>query len=237
MDKKVLVENKKYDDKEDLEITKTAEAKVNNQGIFVVLLVTFIVMLVAAVLAINNYYKNKDTNNILEVNNSKNKITIVNNETVSKTIDNDTFSKEKEIVLENIDTIELITNKDSEENSIIHYNVKYNITKNDFWRNLYANSDSEVLVRFSYSYDGKEWNFINNVLSTTLSTLNPLVGNYYDVAGMETNIKVATNYELEVEPGSAKKIYWRSETVFQKDKSLSEAKNYVSTFKIEYQDN
>lgn len=239
MNKKVTtIQKKRYDDQEDLEIKKIAYLKTNSQKVlFCVLLVLFGIMLGTAILSITKYYSQKRNNSIIEISNSNNKITIVNNETISKTIHKSLFTNDKEIVLENIDTLELIANKDNDTNSVIQYNVKYNIIKNEFWNNLFANSDSEVLVRFSYSLDGKNWNYINNVLSTANSTINPLVGNYYDVAGLETKIRVATNYELAVEPGEAKKIYWRSETIFQKGKNIDSEKKYNASFKIEYQDN
>ena len=143
----------------------------------------------------------------------------------------------KYLVIEKINTVKFKTNDNSKENGLIKFDVKYDISVNDFIRNGISSNDSDLLVRFSYSYDKEEWNYINNVISTTESTINPLMGNYYDIAGIKTNLNVVTNYEITSEPGKSKTMYWRCETYIKNNQKEDFNHNIKANFKIEYKEN
>jgi len=61
------------------------------------------------------------------------------------------------------------------------------------------------------------------------------MGNYYDVAGLNTNLKIATNYEMKAESNDAK-MYWRIETIIKNPKKKEINNNLKANFKIEYKD-
>lgn len=243
MNKKVdnLVK-KEIDDKEDLEIKNIAYLRVSSQKILLyVLIFLFVIMLGTSIMFIKKYYVSKELNNnfseTIEINNYRNNVLITNNGEIKENITNTTFKNNKEYVIERVNAIKLTTNEKAETDGIIKYDVKYNIEKNDFLRNEYSTNDSEVLVRFSYSFDNEEWIYINNVISTTESTLNVLMGNYYDISGMVTNLKIATNYEMSSAPGETITMYWRSETIFKNKKDIELNKNIEANFKLEYKGN
>ncbi len=183
-----------------------------------------------------SYYEKENAiqnGEIVEINNNKISATIVNCGDIFKTINNDAFAGENEIIVENINSIEAIAN--NEDNAKIKINVKYNIIENNFSNNLIASNNSEVLVRFSYSYDQENWTYVNNVISTNTSNISPLIGNNYDIAGLNTTLNVASNFEIEVNNKTKTKIYWRSETIFKKLNNNENDKNLKANFAIEYQ--
>ena len=243
MNKKVSksdVKKNKYDDKEDLEIKKVAYTNSKSQTfLFYSLVIIFIIMLCYMTYTITNHYINKKQRKteVIEVNYNKNKVMIINNGQIKESINNDSFANtENEIVIERINSIELISNKNATEKPRISYNVKYKINKNTFNRNLYSTSNSNLLVKFSYSLDCENWTYINNVISTPDSTINPLVGNFYDIAGYETTLNVITNLRLEAEKNGSNKVYWRSETVFKKLDSKNIDDVLDANFMIEYKE-
>lgn len=241
MDKKDSIIKKEVDDKEDLEIQKIAYKNESNQILLYFLVFLFCVMLGTTISFINSYYRNKNEENKLletiEVKSDKNQVLITNNGEINEQISEQSFKEDDDILIEKISTIELITNKNADKEGIIKFNVKYNIIKNDFLRNEYASNKSDILVRFSYSFDNEKWTYINNVISTSESTLSPLMGNYYDVSGIKSNLNIATNYELFSKPGEKIKMYWRSETTFKNNSKNKEIKEFAANFKIEYKDN
>ena len=115
----------------------------------------------------------------------------------------------------------------------ININVKYNITNNEFRNQTLASTNNDVLVRFMYSYDNENWEYINNVISTTDSTLNPLMGSYYDISGLTTNLKVVTNMEIKNKVGKTTTMYWKCETLL-KNISDNINKNISADFIVEY---
>ena len=87
-----------------------------------------------------------------------------------------------------------------------------------------------------YSYDNKNWEYVNNVISTTNSTLNPLMGSYYDISGLKENLKVLTNFEVNNKIDTTTTIYFKCETLI-KNIEDSIGKNIKAEFKVEYADN
>lgn len=237
MNKRELeVKKSKYDDKEDIEIKKIAYSK-NNNILLYILMFIFIFALCFTTSKIVSKYINKYRNNteIVEISKYKNRVLIVNNGEIKETIDNNSFKQNDEIVIEKINTIEYIPNKNATEDNSILYDIKYSINENSFKRNLVSNKKSQVLVRFSYSIDGKTWNYINNVISTTNSTLDSLIGNYYDISGLITNLNIITGKKLDIE-NNVNKVYWRSETIFQKDEEEYIGGIFDANFKIKYRE-
>jgi len=238
MDKKVF-NQKKYDDKEDLEIKKIAHSKYFfPRVLIVVLILLFLAMIIISTLFINNYFKKPNTLNndgeIIEITNSKNNIVINNNGKIQEKIDNNRF-KNGNLVIEKINTIELFTDDSSEDG--VNFDVKLLLLENDFNKNEISKNDSNLLVRFSYSYDNKNWTYIKNVIRTSNSTLNPLMGNYYDIAGLETTLNINTNFKLKTIKGNNNKMYWKAEFVIKnKDKGKID-NNLIGNFKLVYKDN
>ena len=237
-------DNKKsviYDDKEDKNIEKIANSKKNDPThkiLLIILIILFVLTLFISVSYIITYKNDKNNPNngeIIEIKTKSANISIVNNGFVREKIDDQKFLEEKEYVVENINTIELIPTDD--ENNKVNYDIKYNIIKNDFKLNNIPSNNSEVLVKFSYSYDKEEWLYVNNVISTTNSNISPLIGNNYDIAGMLTTLNVATNVELATNDKKTSKIYWRSETIFKNLEEVTESKEFNANFNIEYKSN
>lgn len=243
MNKKEQVEKEvKQDDIEDLEIKKVAYEKNNSQKILLYALTTlFFIMLSISIIFINNYYKNKNQSSkdseFIEINNYKNNALITNHGEINKKITKDSFEEDEDLVIERINSIELLTNKNAKKDGVITFDVKYKLLKNSFNRNEYAHNNSNLLVRFSYSFDNEEWTYVKNVISTSNSTLSPLMGNYYDVAGINSVLKVATNYELTSKPGESIKMYWRSETIIKNNQNSEVTNELVANFEIEYKNN
>lgn len=242
MNKKVNKKEVIYDDREDIEISEVANQKNDSQIILLpVLIIIFFLVLGCSLLFINSYYQNKlndeESKEVIKINNKKNNIFITNNELIKQKIVNESFKNNKDITIEKINFIELVTANDANESGTITFDIDYEIIKNDFENNVFATNDSDVLVRFSYSYNKNDWTYINNVISTNNSTLSPLMGNYYDIAGLKTNLNIVTNLELNSEPGESKIMYWRSETIFKYNKNKKFDNEYEAKFKIEYNSN
>ena len=242
MNKKVnksALKNNCYE--EDLEITKVAYMQNPAQNILLyVLTCLFCIMLGTSIVFISSYYYKKiDSNNIekVEVAIKKSNLLITNLGEINETITKNSFINNTNYTIERINTLELETKKDAEDNGEIQFNVIYGIYNNEFPRNGYATNNSDVLVRFSYSYDGVHWTYIKNVISTSDSTLSPLMGHFYDISGLQTNLRVATNYKVSSSPGEKVTMHWRSETIFKYNKSETLNKKYNANFKIEYESN
>ena len=84
-----------------------------------------------------------------------------------------------------------------------------------------------------YSYDNENWEYVNNVISTTNSTLNPLMGSYYDISGLVENLKVLTNFEINNKKDTTTIVYFKCETLF-KNIEDNIGKNIYAEFKVEY---
>ncbi len=238
MNKKV-VKQKKYDDNEDATIKEVAYYQNSSQIVLlVVLILLFGFTLFCSLVYIGRYYKNINYKNgeIVEINNAKNDAVIVSMGKFSHKITADDITNDKELIYENIASISLSTKKDSTSDGNVFFDVRYNISKNNFNYNNIATNDSDLLVRFAYSYDNENWTYISNAISTTNSTLLPLMGNYFDIAGITNNLKVLTDYNLSVKPGDNKKMYWKSETYVNKN-SRNLNKEFEIEFKIEYKGN
>lgn len=239
MNKKVRKEEAINDIQEDLEIKNIAHKKVSQYFLLLILIVIFGVTLFSSLFYIFDYYNKKNTKDynteIIEINNNKNSVLIVNTGDISQNV-SDINSEKEEYVIEKIDSIILSTNSDSDSDGKITFDIKYEILENNFLNNAVSKNDSDLLVRFSYSYDNENWNYVNNVISTTESTINPLMGNYYDIAGFVTNLKVKTNYELTSKPGETVKMYWKSETIIL-NKEENKDNKITAKFKIDYKSN
>lgn len=232
---------KLYDDKEDLEIRRVAYLKNSAQKFLLCsIILLFVIMLGISLLFINNYYKsssrNKYNGEIIEVKELYNNILINNNGKIEEIITSESFKNDKNLVIEKINTVELSTNKDAKSNGIIKFDVKL-VLNNDFEKNEISTNDSDLLVRFSYSYDKMNWTYINNVVRTSSSTLKPLMGNYYDVAGLQTILNISTNFELKANAGKSSKMFWRAEFVIKNKKDENIKNNLKGNFKLEYKDN
>ena len=118
----------------------------------------------------------------------------------------------------------------------IYFNVKLNIDKNDFNHNALATTNSELLMKISYSYDNENWTYINNVLQTNNTTITPLMGNYYDIAGIESEIRISTKKELTAKLNESKKMYWKIETIIKKQNKEHVENNLQMNFYLEYED-
>lgn len=216
-------------------MNKKVEKNEANKFLLVVLSLLFCFTLYITLNYVGKYYYNqkpKDNEEIIEVKTEKISASIINSGTIKQTISEDSFGDKKEIIIETIDSIEVLSNEDKE--NIFNYNVRYDITKNDFHANTILSNRSEVLVRFSYSYDNKEWIYINNAITTNTSNITPLIGNNYDIAGLITKLNVATNFEIKANNKNATKMYWRSETIFKNLDNLEDAKELNANFTIEY---
>lgn len=235
---------KKYDDKEDNTIKEVAEFKDNSSNyskiIFCVLIMILGFSIANLFISFNSYKKSKldfmPNDNTIEIKRHKDNILIINNGIIEEKITNDNYNKDGNYMIERIVSIEIKSNKNGED-SKAQYNLKYNILENEFNKNALPSTDSEVIVRYSYSHDLKEWNYINNVLSTNESTINPLMGKAYDISGIKDNLKIATNATIEAKDGESNIIYWKSETIFKKKNNKSINNNFKANFKIDYIEN
>jgi len=236
--KKSIIElPKKIDGTEDLDITYVANDDGSSNYLLYVLTFLFIIVLISSIIFIKNYNKvesninNTSYNETIEINTNKGNITIANNY-IEEKITNNNFNENGEYIIEKTNYIKY----NSLDENPINYNVRYTIITNDFSINSYSTNDSEVLVRFSYSYDNENWNYINNSISLTDNVLNPLMGNFYDIAGLEETLNVITGNELNKKNNI---VYWRSETIFKKKSKKEQElnKEYKADFKIEYNGN
>ena len=226
---------------EDLEIKKVVYFR-NSQQILllVILVVLFTLTFFCTLVYIGKYYEAKfiidsDTN-IMEYKTKDNSVLITNNGEIDKTIDEEDTKYNKEYLIEKVATLKFVTKKDALEDGKIHVNIKYNIYNNDFDSNVISSTNNDVLVRFMYSYDNENWEYVNNVISTTNSTLNPLMGSYYDISGLKDNLKVLTNFEINNKIDTTTTIYFKCETLL-KNIEDNIGKNIQAEFKVEYANN
>ncbi len=238
MNKKVGTNKKKYDDTEDLEIKEVAYFKNSSQVILLfVLIILFGFTLFSSLVFIGKYYRDDNKNaEVIEINNKNSRILITSLDDIDKKVLASDLESKEDIVLENTSNITFKTNSSAKEAGKIFFDVKYNILENNFYNNLIATNDSDLLVRFSYSFDNENWTYVNNVISTDSSNLSPLMGNYYDIAGLNTNLSIETNYELTTNPGEEKTMYWKSETII-KNANNNIDKSIKANFKVEYKEN
>lgn len=205
-----------YSSEEDLKITKIARS--NKFSLYIVLAsCLFIIVILASTMSIVNYVNSKKEENIVakkEID-KDNQVIISNNGIVDKNVTEDVLDSKGEYSFICEDSIEFLRNKDTLKEDTIYYSVKYDIINNSFKSNIIPTNDSEALVRFFYSYDRENWTYVNNVISSEQKNLNPLMGSYFDIAGLTNNLKVATNYELTSNPGESKIVYWRAETTIR----------------------
>lgn len=209
--------------------------RTNNKVLYYIIIALIIVFVFLVGMTFKKYYeykKDKSTQ-VIQITEGDKKIVINNSGNIDKTINTKSFIDGDKIILTNIDSIEY-SSEDISESNIINYDIKYLIKKNDFINNMYKTNSSEVLVRFSYSYDLNNWTYINNVISTDDSTLTPLMGDYYDIAGLIGTLRVKTNYDLKLNDSNSKTIYWRSETIFQNSKRHYDNNGFSADFKIVY---
>ncbi len=239
MNKKVTDTSSKVKNEidEDLEIKKVAHSKNYIQTLLlIILIVLFALTLFCSCFYIGKYYeaKNKVKGNaeLIEISKKSNKSLITNNGPFEKVID-DTLSED--VLIESYANVELSTNDDSENDGVLVYDVKYEIIQNDFTFNPISNISSDILVRFSYSFDNKEWKSTDYVLTAPSTTLNPLMSNYYDIGGIVGAINVSTNYKLSSKPGETKKMYWKSETLIR-NTGNTVGKAFKANLKIEYKE-
>ena len=201
-------------EKEDLEIRKVAYFK-NSQQILllVILIVLFTLTFFCSLFYISKYYDAKinlgNGAKILEVTTKDYYMVINNKGVIDKTINNADVEYNDKITIEKVNKLTFTAKKASN----VTFNIRYNIINNDFERNAIANLNNDVLVRFMYSYDNENWEYVNNAISTTESTLKPLMGSYYDISGLVTKLKVVTNYNLENKTGKDVQMYWKCETI------------------------
>lgn len=172
---------------------------------------------------------------IIEITTKKINASIINNGFIDEQISNLNFNDEEKIVIEKENIIEIISS-DNEDNTL-KFNINYNILVNDFKMNAIPTNKSEVLVKFAYSFDGDEWIYINNVISTNNSNISPLIGNTYDIAGLVSNLRVVSNYELGIKNKEKTKMYWKCETIFKNIDKSETVKNFKADFTIDYKTN
>lgn len=235
MNKKVKTKTK-YDDKEDLEIRDVAHYKRSSQALLLfVLIVLFGFTLFNSLMYIGKFYKNQKELSkgieTIEINNMDNTVVVTNDSKIDKTIEE---NDDDEIIIEKYSSISLMS-KDNKKDGTILFDVKYDILNNTFPGSMSSNEDSDIKVKFAYSYDNKNWNYINNVISTYNSTIAPLGGEFYDISGVTDTLRVATNYKLTSKASETETIYWKSETYIKNIKN--NLNNNISVaFKTEYKE-
>lgn len=232
--------NTKYftDENEDIEIRKIAHNKSENCTL-VFLVIVFFLILITTLTYIFLYNKGKnveDREKIIEISKGNNKVLISNVGEITETYSNEMFLNKEKITIERINSIELIAKENVLKEEKIYFNVKLNIDKNDFNHNALATTNSELLMKISYSYDNENWTYINNVLQTNNTTITPLMGNYYDIAGIESEIRISTKKELTAKLNESKKMYWKIETIIKKQNKEHVENNLQMNFYLEYED-
>ena len=225
---------------EDLEIKKVAYFKSSQQILLlIILIILFTLTFFCSLFYISKYYDAKlgvnDDNKLIEITTKDNNLLITNNGFIDKTISEDDGKYNKEFLIEKTSIVKFTTKKTAKNDGITNINVRYNIQNNDFERKTIASTNNEVLVRFKYSYDNENWEYINNAISTSDSALKPLMGNYYDITGLVTNLKVSTNFELKNKAGDNTTMYWKCETLLKNIRD-NVGKNITAEFKIDYND-
>lgn len=226
------------DDNEDIEIRKIAHNKSENCTL-VFLVIVFFLILITTLTYICLYNKGKnveDREKIIEISKGNNKVLISNVGEITETYSNEMFLNKEKITIERINSIELIAKENVLKEEKIYFNVKLNIDKNDFNHNALATTNSELLMKISYSYDNENWTYINNVLQTNNTTITPLMGNYYDIAGIESEIRISTKKELTAKLNESKKMYWKIETIIKKQNKEHVENNLQMNFYLEYED-
>ena len=232
--------NTKYftDENEDIEIRKIAHNKSENCTL-VFLVIVFFLILITTLTYIFLYNKGKnveDREKIIEISKGNNKVLISNVGEITETYSNEMFLNKEKITIERINSIELIAKENVLKEEKIYFNLKLNIDKNDFNHNALATTNSELLMKISYSYDNENWTYINNVLQTNNTTITPLMGNYYDIAGIESEIRISTKKELTAKLNESKKMYWKIETIIKKQNKEHVENNLQMNFYLEYED-
>ena len=216
---------------------KVKSSNIQQTILLFVLIILFTLTFFCSLYYIGKYYQDGNPSEVIKINHKKNQLLITNNSEIEKVVKEEDFlDNQDDIIIENVDTIELIPNKHASQEVESNFNVRYSISENSFLNNINSSNNSPLLVRFSYSYDNENWNYVNNVISTTESNLSPLMGNFYDISGLVSSLKVGTNYKIASEPGKKTKIYWKTETLI-KNNGVSIGKKIKASFKIEYQNN
>jgi len=204
------------------------ETSEQNTFLLIILILLFIFTLYISVRYISRYNDNGKigkNEEIVKINRQEYLTTIINNGYVEEDITEDFFS-EDEIIVENINKIKLSPNNSN--GGEVFYNVKYYIEENSF------DNPKEVLVKFAYSTNKKDWKYINNVISTVTSNISPLIGNVYDISDLNGNLYVQSNVKLDTKNREEKIIYWKSETIFKKNKNSTKENKFVANFTINY---
>ncbi len=227
----------KYDGKEDAKIKQVAHYNDLQQYVLLaILIILFGFTLFTSLVYVGKYYKQKNnelnSEEIIEIKHDNTKSVITNNGHIDKILTIEDDNNHEDVIVEKTNVIE-ITSEDEENLKKEYFNIRYEITENDFSKNIMATGDSDLLVRFSYSFDNEEWNYVTNAISYNDTNITPLVGSLYDISGLKGNIKVLTNFEMTSNPYEPVRVYWRCETIIKyKDENLG--KKIQADFKISY---
>lgn len=205
--------------------------------VIVFYIIIFIGILICSISQIVSYYEKQklysNSNNQSEVKSDESKLLIFNDQSVPNINEKVIVDEESnEAMVESVSKLNLVIEKESKANISYNYNVRYRIYDNmsEYDENLAP----KILVRFSYSEDKKNWNYVNNAISTTNGTIMPLMGNYYDITNLESTLQVATNLEIEGKPGENKELYWRAETTYKNIDINSNKRILNAAFSVEY---
>lgn len=239
MNKKVKKKKEvKHDGTEDLDIKKVAHSNTREYALYIILIILFGFTFYSALVYIGKYYNNKKEqelySEVIKINKNDDRIVISNNGELNKVLSVEDDNNAEDIVIENVDLIE-ITSKDIKNINTYLFDVRYNILENEFPKNVVATNDSNILVRFAYSYDQENWNYIDNAISINDNNMKPLIGGLYDLSGVIGNIKVATNFQIKSNPYEPVKVYWKSETIMKYNND-NLGKKIKADFKISYSD-
>lgn len=221
------------DDKEDLNITKVAYKKKSQKLLLFLLILIFFSVLSITVMYIKRFYNNLENidnyQEVTKVRDNSGEILVANNGVIDAVINNTSFPNGlDDLVIENIDYMEYTPTEDKDYS--INYNVRYRIYENEFQNN--ATNVGKLFVKFSYSYDKENWEYITNVISTESSNISPGIGRVYDITNETGVLKIATNEKLK--GNKAKKIYWRSETIVRNSPNFIKDQKLKVNFRIEY---
>ena len=239
MNKKVKKKKEvKHDGTEDLDIKKVAHSNTREYALYIILIILFGFTFYSALVYIGKYYNNKKEqelySEVIKINKNDDRIVISNNGELNKVLSVEDDNNAEDIVIENVDLIE-ITSKDIKNINTYLFDVRYNILENEFPKNVVATNDSNILVRFAYSYDQENWNYIDNAISINDNNMKPLIGGLYDLSGVVGNIKIATNFQIKSNPYEPVKVYWKSETILKYNND-NLGKRIKADFKISYSD-
>lgn len=205
--------------KEDKEIKNVAMGKNNLFRLAIFCCLLFALALLITIQTVKNY--NKKSINITRSDN--NIVLITNNGLIDEKITNNLFNgNEYTIARENI--IENISAVDSQNK--YSYKMVLDIIKNNF-----ADENSKVYARFSYSNDGTNWKYLNNSITLDNKIIDAEMGNYYDISGVENNINI---YSDQLELDKVSKATWKCEILFKKGKSNITDRDFNAIFKIVY---